>query len=62
MYQLSELAKAICDDERRAAEHRRRSAQAYAARRNGTRRGIARLTGLRVRLSPAALRRAAQAV
>ena len=61
MNQLHELAKAIDDDQRRTAEHRRRSAQAYAARRNGTRRGIARLTGLRVRLSPAALRRAAQA-
>ena len=61
MYQLPELAKAICDDERRAAEHRRLSAPAYAARRNGTRRGIARLTGLRLRLSPAALRRATQA-
>jgi len=62
MYHLPEVAKAICDDERRAAEHHRRSAQAYAAGRNGTRRGIARLTGLRVRLSPAALRRSAQAV
>jgi hypothetical protein len=61
MYQLPELAKAICDDERRAAEHRRLSAPAYAARRNGTRRGIARLTGLRLRLSPAASRRAARA-
>ena len=61
MYLLPELAKASCDDKRRAAEHRRLSAQAYAARRNGTRRGIARLTGLGVRLSPAALRRAAQA-
>ena len=60
MYQLSELAKAICDDERRAAEHRRTSAQAYAARRNGTRRGIARLAGLPFRLAPAAVRRAAQ--
>ena len=60
MYQLPDLAKAICDDERRAAEHRRLSAPAYAARRNGTRRGIARLTGLRLRLFPAALRRAAQ--
>jgi len=59
MYQLPELAKAICDDERRAAEHRRLSAQAYAARRNGTRRGIVRLTGLRLRVSAAALRRAA---
>ena len=62
MYQLPELAKAICDDERRAAEHHRLSAPAYAARRNGTRRGIARLAGLRPRLSPAALRRAAQAL
>ena len=62
MYQLPELARAICDDERRAAEQRRLSAPAYAARRNGTRRGIARLTVLRLRLSPAALRRAAQAV
>jgi hypothetical protein len=61
MYQLPELAKAICDDNRRAAEHRRLCAQAYAARSNGTPRGIARLTGLRVRLSPAAPRRAAQA-
>jgi len=61
MHQLPELAKAICDDERRAAEHHRLSAQAYAARRNGTRRGIARLVGLRLRLSPAALRRSAQA-
>ena len=61
MYQLPDLAKAICDDKRRAADHRRLSAQAYAARRNGTRRGIARLTGLRLRLSPAALRRAARA-
>ena len=62
MYQLPELAKAVCDDKRRAAEHRRLSAQAYAASRCGTRRGIARLTGLRLRLSPAALRRAAQAL
>jgi hypothetical protein len=61
MYQLSELAKAICDDERRAADHRRMSDRAYAARRHGTRRGIARLSGLRLRLSPAALRRAARA-
>ena len=61
MYQLPDLAKAICDDKRRAAEHRRLSAPAYAARRNGNRRGIARLTGLRLRLSPAARRRAAQA-
>jgi hypothetical protein len=60
MYQLRELAKAICDDKRRAAEHHRLCAQAYAARRNGTRRGIVRLTGLRLRLSPAP-RRAARA-
>ena len=60
MYQLPELAKVICDDKRRAAEHHRLSAQAYAARRNGTWRGI-RLMGLRLRLSAAALRRAAQA-
>jgi len=60
MYQLRELAKAICDDKRRAAEHHRLCAQAYAARRNGTRRGIVRLRGLRLRLSPA-LRRAGQA-
>jgi len=62
MYQRPELAKAICDDKRRAEEHHRLSAQAYPARRNGARRGIARLTGLRLRLSPAALRRAAQTV
>jgi hypothetical protein len=62
MHQLSEVAKAICDDKRGAAEHHRLCAQAYAARRNGTRRGIARLTGLRLPLSPAALRRAAQAL
>jgi hypothetical protein len=61
MHQLPELANAICDDKRQAAEHHRLSAQAYAARRNGTRRGIAGLTGLRLRLSLAALRRAAQA-
>lgn len=61
MYQLPELAKAICDDNLRAAEHHQLCAQAYAARRNGTWRGIVRLTGLRVRLSPAALRRAGQA-
>jgi hypothetical protein len=60
MNQLPELAKAICDDKRRAAEHRRPCAQAYDARRNGTRRGMVRLTGLRLRLFPAALRRAAQ--
>ena len=61
MYQLPELAKAISDDKRRAAEHRRLCAQAYAPRRNGTRRGIVRLTALRPRLFPAARRRAAQA-
>jgi len=61
MYQLPELTKAICDDKRRAAEHHRLCAQAYAARRKGTRRGIVRLTGLRLRLFPATLRRAAQA-
>ena len=61
MYQLSELANAICDDKHRAAEHHRRSAQAYAARRNGTRRGIARLTSLRLGRPPAAARGAAQA-
>ena len=61
MYQLPELAKAIRDDKRRAAEHHRLCAQAYAARRNGTRRGIVRLTGLRLRLFPATLCRAAQA-
>jgi hypothetical protein len=61
MYQLPELARTIRDDKRRAAEHRRLCAPAYAARRNGTRRGIVRVTGLRVRLSPAALRRAARA-
>jgi hypothetical protein len=60
MYQLPDLAQATCDDKRRAAEHHRLGAQAYAARRNGTRRGIARLTGLRLRLPPA-LRRAPQA-
>ncbi len=60
MYQLPQLAKAICDDNRRAVEHHRLCAQAYAARRNGTRRGLARLTGLRLRRSPA-LRRASQA-
>ena len=61
MYQLPELTKAICDDKRRAAEHHRLCAQAYAARRNGTRPGTARPAGLRLRLLPAALRRAAQA-
>ena len=61
MYQLPELAKAICDDKRRAADHRRLCAQAYAARRNGTRRGIVRLMGLRFRLFPVARRGAAQA-
>jgi hypothetical protein len=61
MYQLPELARAICDDKSRAAEHHRLCAQAYAARRNSTRRGMVRLTGLRLRLSPSARRRAAQA-
>jgi hypothetical protein len=61
MYQLPELAKAICDDKLRGAKHNQLCAQAYAARRIGARRGIARLTGLRLRLSPAALRRADQA-
>jgi hypothetical protein len=60
MYQLPELAKAIRDDKRRAAEHHRLCAPAYAAPRNGTWRGIVRRTGLRVRLSPAALRRTAR--
>ena len=60
MYQLPELAKAICDDNLRAAEHHQLCAQAYAARRIGARRGIARLAGLPLRLAPA-LRRAAQA-
>ncbi len=61
MYQLPELTQAIYADKRRAAEHRRLCAQAYAARRNGTPRGTVRLTGLRLRLPAAALRRAAQA-
>lgn len=62
MYQLPELAKAIGDDKLRAAEHHQLGAQAYPARRNGARRGIARLAGLRLRLAPASLRRAAQAL
>jgi hypothetical protein len=62
MYQLPELAKATCDDNLRAAEHHQLCAQAYAARRNGARRGIARLAGLRLRMALASLRRAAQAV
>jgi hypothetical protein len=61
MYQLTALAQAISDDKRRAAEHRQLCAQAYAARRAGSRRGAARPAGLRTRLVPAALRRAAQA-
>jgi hypothetical protein len=61
MYQLPDLARTIRGDKRRAAGERRLCAQAYAARRDGTWRGIVRLTGLRVRLSPAALRRPAQA-
>ena len=62
MYQLPELAKAICDDKRHAAEHHQLFAQAYAPRRNGARRGIVRLAALRLRLAPASLRRAAQAL
>ena len=62
MYQLPELAKAIRDDKLRAAQHHQLCAQAYAARRNGTRRSIARLAGLRLRLAPASLRRAAPAL
>jgi hypothetical protein len=61
MYQLPELAKAISGDKLRAANDRRLCAQAYAAPGNGARRGIARLAGLRLRLAPSALRRAAQA-
>ena len=61
MYQLPQLAKAIGDDELRAAEHHQLCAQAYAPRRNGARRGIARLVGLRLRLASASLRRATQA-
>jgi hypothetical protein len=59
MYQLPELAKAISDDKLRAAGHRQLSAQSYAARDNTTRRGIARLAGLR--LVAYARRRATQA-
>jgi hypothetical protein len=61
MDQLPELAKAISDDKLRAANDHRLCAQAYAARGNGTRRGIARLAGLRLRLAPSALRRTTQA-
>ena len=61
MYQLQGLAQAVCADKRRDAERRQLCARAYAARRNGTRPGTARLTGLRLRLLPATLRRAAQA-
>ena len=61
MYQLPDLAKVICDEEHRAAGHHRLCAQAYAARPTGARRGIVRLTGLRLRLFPAAVRRAARA-
>ena len=60
MYQLPELANAICDDKRRTMEHRGLCAQAYAARPTGTGRGIVRPAALRLRLFPAALRRAAQ--
>jgi hypothetical protein len=62
MYQLLDLAKATCDDKHRAAEHHRLCARAYVASRDGTRRGIVRLTGLRLRRFPAAPRRAAQAL
>ena len=62
MHQLPELAKATRDDKLRAAEHHRLYAQAYAARRNGARRGIARLAALSLRLAPASLRRATQAL
>ena len=62
MYQLPELAKATCDDKLRAAEHHQLYAQAYAARRHGARRGIARLAALSLRLAPASLRRATQAL
>jgi hypothetical protein len=55
------VAKAISDDKLRAANDRRLYAQAYAAGGNGTRRGIARLAGLCLRLAPSALHRAAQA-
>jgi hypothetical protein len=61
MYQLPELAKAISNDKLRAANDRRLCTQAYAARGDGTRRGIALLAALRLRLAPSALRRAAQA-
>jgi hypothetical protein len=61
MYQLPDLARATCDDKRRAAEHHRLRARAYVAGRNGTRRGIVRLTGLRLRRSRAVARRAPQA-
>ena len=61
MYQLPELARAIRADKLRAAEHHQLRAQAYAARRNGARRGLARLAGLRFRLVPASPRRAASA-
>jgi hypothetical protein len=62
MYQLPGLAKASCADKLRAAKHHQLCAQADAARRDGARRGIARLAGLRLRLVPASLRRAARAV
>ena len=61
MYQLPELAKEIRDDKLRAAEHHQLHAQAYAARRSGSRRDSGRFAGLRLRLTPAALRRSAQA-
>ncbi len=61
MYQLPELAKAMRNDDLRAAEHRQLCARAYAARRNGARRGIVRLAGLHLRLAATSLRHAAQA-
>jgi hypothetical protein len=60
MYQLPDLAKATSDDQHRAAEHHQLCARAHAARRHGPRRGIVRVTGLRLRRR-AALRRAPQA-
>jgi hypothetical protein len=51
MYQLPELAKAISNDKLRAANDRRLCTQAYAARGDGTRRGIALLAALRLRLA-----------
>jgi len=61
MYQLPQLAKAICDDKLRTAEHHQLCNQAYAARDESARRGSAWLAGLRLRLTPESLRRASQA-